>query len=600
MTRLSNIISGTLAVLAMLPVCLCFDAQAQQASSTTQEIVTVTTADGLHLPSVFTAPAGGAYSGGPAILHLPDGPGTSSLRADDAARFAAEGLAQQGYVNLSLETRYVQSYAFSEFDDAIADVRAAIDMLVLRGFTDVVLSGHGLGTLLAARYLVETGDDRIRAVIFYSPSPNLAEAWRDEAGEDKYWDTVDMASQALKDGGRGVFINLGGGLIFTPTAFLDWYGPTAKTSLTANLAGIDAPLFIAAGAQDPSVAKGRLDQLKSLAFLSPQADTKTYARTGHDFKGARDTLAADTANWLSGLGITPVARINTKVVSVTARDGSPLSGILYEPVSPSGGQNKPAVLIAHGWTGDVMRSVSHWLGRSLAQQGYTALAFQTRSSGFRGIVAGTLESVPDDIAAWVDFMSRGNYGPLIAAGHSTGSLWFSYYLNETGDDRIKGAVYLAPMRDMPRHARLAMGEDRYVRTVLEAQEAVRDNKGDSHLITAPFPQAAYDEDPRQPMYLAIPGAGFTYYHADSFLSYWGPASKAVHKRLVADLDIPVLALGGSRDPFMQGAYLIEFSEAAGEKAEYIFYGGPDGATNAFDDFETRTTEDIAAWLNKNF
>ncbi|MEQ9448208.1 MAG: hypothetical protein RLN70_04770, partial [Rhodospirillaceae bacterium] len=171
---------------------------------------------------------------------------------------------------------------------------------------------------------------------------------------------------------------------------------------------------------------------------------------------------------------------------------------------------------------------------------------------------------------------------------------------ERDDERVRAAVYLAPMRDMPRHARLAMGEDRYARMVLEAQEAVRDGRGGAHIISAPFPQAAYDEDPRQPMYLSLPGAGFTYYYADSFLSYWGPQSSAVHKQLVADLDIPILALGGSRDPFMQGAYLIEFTEAAGENAQYIFYGGPDGATNAFDGYEERVADDVAAWLAERF
>ena len=232
MTRVLKFLLTVTAALAFIPVG--FSAGAQQLSSVTQEIVTVTTSDGLQLPAVFTSPAGGAYSGGPAILHLPDGPGISPVRAADAARFAAEGLAERGFVNLSLEPRYVQSYAFSRFDDAVADVRAAVDMLSTRGFSGVVLSGHGLGSLLAARYVVETGDNRVQAVVFYSPSRNLTEAWRDEVGEDMYWDTVDAASKAINEGGRSAFVDLGDGLIFTPTSFLDWYGPTAKTSLTAN------------------------------------------------------------------------------------------------------------------------------------------------------------------------------------------------------------------------------------------------------------------------------------------------------------------------------------------------------------------------------
>ena len=75
---------------------------------------------------------------------------------------------------------------------------------------------------------------------------------------------------------------------------------------------------------------------------------------------------------------------------------------------------------------------------------------------------------------------------------------------------------------------------------------MRDGKGATRLINTPFPQATYEDDPRQPMFLSVPGSGFTYYYADSFLSYWGPNSKAVHSRLVANTPIPMLALGGSR------------------------------------------------------
>src|SRR5690606_20885247 len=103
----------------------------------------------------------------------------------------------------------------------------------------------------------------------------------------------------------------------------------------------------------------------------------------------------------------------------------------------------------------------------------------------------------------------------------------------------------------------------YARVVLEAQEAVRDGEAGTHLIDAQFPQAIYEEDPRQIMFLSAPSSGFTYYYADAFLSYWGPNSAAMHTRRIAEVKVPILALGGSRDPLLQGAYLIQFTEAAG-------------------------------------
>jgi alpha-beta hydrolase superfamily lysophospholipase len=221
---------------------------------------------------------------------------------------------------------------------------------------------------------------------------------------------------------------------------------------------------------------------------------------------------------------------------------------------------------------------------------------QAREESQRRAVSGKMEDVPQDIAAWSAFMNARGHRSLIGLGHSVGGLWLSDYVTQTKDPKFKAMIYLAPTRDLPKHARLAMGEDRYARAVLEAQDAVRDGKGATHLIDAPFPQTVYDEDPRQPMFLSAPGSGFTYYYADAFLSYWGPASKAIHTRIVPNIKVPILSLGGSRDPMMQGGFLTEFTKAAGPNAKYIFYGGPGGAPHSFEGFETRVTDDILAWL----
>ncbi len=561
-----------------------------------QEVITVTTPDGLQLPAVLTTPATGFNALSPAVVFLPDGPGLSPIRSSDASRFLAEALAGQGYVSLSLETRLTARYAFSRFDESVTDVKAALDALASRGTTSVVLAGTGLGSLQAARYMLETTDARVKAIIMASPSEDLADAWRKQAGEERYWKTVDQASKAVNDGERKL-IDLGGGMIFTPSVFLDWYGPTAKTSLTANMASLDKPVLLLAGGNDPRVPKGRLEALKAIAFLSKNVDALMYPGVGRDLSVQHDGIASDVLKWLAGNNLNVPARVQTQIVSATAADGTKLDGVYYRPstyVDPG----KPAFILAHGWASDVMRSTSHWLAQRLAQHGYVVLSMQHRGSGFKGTVSGKMEDVPQDIAAWSAFMGSRGHRNLVGLGHAVGSLWLSDYVGKTKDPRIKAVVYLAPMRDLPKHARLAMGEDRYARTVLEADEAVRDGKGATHLIDAPFPQTVYEEDPRQPMFLSAPGSGFTYYYADAFLSYWGPKSKAMHTQLIKQVGVPILALGGSRDPMMQGAFLIEFAEAAGPKAKYIFYGGPGGAPSSFEGYEARVTDDILAWVTQ--
>ena len=67
-----------------------------------QEILTITTPDGLQLPAVLSAPAAGYSAANPAIIFLPDGPGLSPLKSSDASRYLAEAMAARGYVALSL------------------------------------------------------------------------------------------------------------------------------------------------------------------------------------------------------------------------------------------------------------------------------------------------------------------------------------------------------------------------------------------------------------------------------------------------------------------------------------------------------------------
>jgi len=586
---------AALALLAWAGAAVAQTAAPRTAGAVAQDILSITTPDGLQLPAVLHAPAAGFNPQSPVLVFLPDGPGVSPLKSSDPARFLAEGMAARGYAGLSLETRLTSRYAFSRFDESVTDVKAALDALAARGATTIVLVGHGLGSLAAARYVIEAADARVKALVMISPSEDLAEAWRKQAGEDRYWKTVDRASKAVNEGGRGPLIDLGAGKIFTPHVFLDWYGPTAKTSLTANMASVDKPILMLAGENDPRVPKGRLDALKAIAFLSKQVVAATYPGLGADLTPRKEALAIDIGTWLDANGLNVVPRVQTQLVSATAADGTRLDGVLYRPATGGDGL-KPAFVLAHGWAADVMRSTSHWLAQRLAQNGHAVLSLQHRGSGFRGTVSGKLEDVSQDIAAWAAFMAGRGYRNLVGVGHSVGGLWLSQYLADTKDARFKAMIYLAPTRDLPMHARLAMGEDRYARTVLEAQDAVREGKGATHLIDAPFPQTVYDEDPRQPMFLSAPGSGFTYYYADAFLSYWGPNSKAIHTRIVPNVKMPILSLGGSRDPMMQGAFLIEFTKAAGPNARYIFYGGPGGAPHSFEGFEARVTDDILAWL----
>ena len=568
-------------------------------TSARQEVLSLTAEDGAQLAAVLTIPDRGYNPSAPVFVHVHGGIGGSAVIGGRPPRELAAGLAELGYASLAAETRHTASYPFTPFDAVIPDVRAAIDAVAARGAETIILTGYDLGALRAVRYLVETADPRVAALGLYSPNLDLPTWRRENVGELRYWELVETAAEAINNADRTTLIDLGEGLVWTPATFLDWWGPTAQTSLSVNITGVDVPIFMAASTEDSFVPEGRLEALASSAVISPRVEFRYYEGAGRTLSGATADIVTDTADFAARLGLNPRTAITTRTLDVTATTGQVLSGVLYEPeggVAPG----SPVFMIMHGLNGDILRSSAHWLAVDLAERGYSALAFQHRQSGLRPMIGGVLSDLPDDFETWVDAVEAEGYGKIIGVGHSAGNLWWSYYMEKSQDDRIDGLVYLSPMRDMPAHARAGMGEDAYARVVLEAQDAVRAGNGATQLIGTTFPQPRYEDDPRMPMFLPLPGAGFTFSYAQAFLSYWGPASEAVHSELIAQVDKPILALGGSRDPFMQAAWLIDFTEAAGGPATYRFYDGPSGANLAFSGYEDRVADDIVSWMSAAF
>ncbi len=563
-----------------------------------QEILTLSAADGLQIPAILTSPAAGVSSGGPIVIHIPDGPGGSPARRTEAARYLAVALAKLGYPNLSLETRHVMQFPFTRFEEAFADVKAAVDLATSRGFPSVILEGSGFGSLLAVRYASETGDARVKAVIALAPSSDLGATWRAKVGEDAYARTVEQATRAGNDTGAANMIDLGDGLVFTPAVFLDWYGPTAKTSMAGAVGNYDKPLFLGAGGDDPAASTARLQRLLQNAS-SKKSVSKMYPGVGHDLSRVADIVAVDCAKWLVDLGLGPLPKVTTTLVDVTTSDGIGLTGVLYAPaIALPSSSRRPAFLLVHGFGGDIMRSTTHALGQRLAQHGFTALAIRTRGSGLRNTISARLDEFPKDFAAWSAFLGTRGASRVIGVGQGIGGLWLSVYLSESQDPRFRGAVYLGPTRDLPAHAKRGMGEDAYTKAIREAEVAVKAGKGASTLINVALPTTVYDEDPRQPMFLGQPGTGYIYSYADAFLSYWGPNSLGVHRERVAEMKIPILAIGGSRDPMMAGGWLVQFIKAAGGPSASIFYGGPIGAPASFDGFDSRVAEDVIGWAER--
>lgn len=60
--------------------------------------------------------------------------------------------------------------AYEIFEDCLVDIKAVINFISRKGFSEIHLSGHSLGSPKVAYYASEEKDERLKSVIFLSPS----------------------------------------------------------------------------------------------------------------------------------------------------------------------------------------------------------------------------------------------------------------------------------------------------------------------------------------------------------------------------------------------------------------------------------------------
>ena len=575
-----------------------------------QELVHVRADDGFVVPAVLAFPAEGMNFHSPAIIHHHGGPGGGPLGG--APRWAGEGLAARGYTCLSLKSRHSSDHPWRTFEEATLDIKALVDFLSNLGFKDIILTGHSLGSIRVARYLVDTQDPRIKALVHYAPTRNLSDWMRRGMSEELYWSTVDEASRAVAEG-RGehllhIRFNLpppsspGQPFLLEQTAkvWLNWWGPAAQSLNTSAFPLLRVPMLLLSGDDDIFVTQEYMSGLKRSAKASPRVDILWYTGgVDHGFNPIQDKVVEDTAKWLADIGLEPRPRISLQLVDTRASDKRRLSGILY---SPAAGMNKqgPAFVLLHGFTSDVLGSSSRaalavpsstpWVGVGLAQEGYTALAIHTRVSGLRNQMTNIFEEIALDIKAWIDYLEELGFSEVILEGHSFGGIRSSYYMSTTHDPRVKGIAYLAPTRDAPDWLARSAGKEKYDQMVAEARAAVERGEGSTHLIRAEFfmpPPAPPDKVPFE-----------IFQYADSFLSTWKPGSNTVHTEKIPEVGVPILLLAGSKDVFVTEEYMQHLSKIAQDGADYVWYGGPNGANHGFNGYEARVCKDIVDWVRK--
>jgi pimeloyl-ACP methyl ester carboxylesterase len=565
-----------------------------------QRLVRLTTKDGVEIAAILMTPASGLNPMSPGIVFHHGGLGGHPARLIGAPRFAAERLAAKGYTTLSILSRTSNSWYNPRIEETALDIEAAIDFLAANNIDQIVLAAHSFGSIKISHYQATRQDRRVKALLHWAPTADTAEFQRARIGDAAYFARLEKASRAVGRGegeidltpdparAKGVamepFIDMEQQFM-SARAWLEWWGPATKLRNSDRMGEIAEPMLLLSGDKDPFVPPGRLEALQQAAANSPATKYIWYKGGDHTFTGYENQSSDDAATFLAENGLAPRGAIVERLVDAKLPNERYYPAVLTTPAGVVD-KNRPLFVIVHGWGGTILQSSNRWLAERLAAQGFAALAPMLRSSGLDGTTDTSLDEVAGDLGAWLNFAQAQGFTETVLIGHSMGGIWITNYLATSQDARVKGAIYLAPTRDMAERARVFAGTERYEAIVAAAQTAVAEGRGKSAWV-----MEKYYLPPPSPPELGI--RTFWHQKAQSWLETWGPEAKTVHSERIREVRVPILAMAGSGESLVDRDFLSRFTRAARTPAQMIWYD--DGTPHSFKGAEDKVTADILAW-----
>jgi len=215
----------------------------------------------------------------------------------------------------------------------------------------------------------------------------------------------------------------------------------------------------------------------------------------------------------------------TEFVQVRTDDGLVLSGAVWTPRAAP----RPTAIVTT-WTNEFY-DYAEW-GRRFADEGFVAIALNRRDSGAQHGYH-LFEPSTRDLKYAVDLAFQRGAKQVVLLGLSYGSVVTSYYVTAAADARVRGAVLLSPLADLPSASLKAAGEKAYNDALQTARSMVASGKG----------QDVFTE-PGSATRTGRPA--FTTYQV--FLDKRGPDSKAVPAELLKTAKVPILAVRDPDDP----------------------------------------------------
>ena len=268
--------------------------------------------------ALFTPP-GKRPSVGVVLVH-----GVESYWYQGPPMFLGGLLAERGYAALAYNGAHSgESFRTSDFETAVHEVGAAIAYMKSRGYRDIFLVGHSLGTPIVEHYQGAAPDPAVKALALYGPHINIPKITRDSLlGPDLYQRFL-AECRELVASGKGNEIKLlpyreGRFIITSAKTFVSYRDiDSSKAAVEKMIQRIKVPLLIVYDPADNIQGKGGLTKRESLAAeiranatASPKVDTlvipsvaETSPLKAHNFVGNERLVAEKTLQWLQSVGL---------------------------------------------------------------------------------------------------------------------------------------------------------------------------------------------------------------------------------------------------------------------------------------------------------
>lgn len=216
--------------------------------------------------------------------------------------------------------------------------------------------------------------------------------------------------------------------------------------------------------------------------------------------------------------------VKSEFVQMRADDGIVLSGGVWTPRAA-----QPTAIVMT-WPGEFY-DCAEW-GRRFAAEGFFTISLNRRDSGAQSGYQ-LFEPSAGDLKYAVDLAFQREAKQVVIVGQSYGTVVTSYYVTAAADARVRAAVLLSPLADLPSATLKSAGESAYNDALKTARTMVAAGKG-----REVFTEPGTAERTGRP-------ALTTY---EVFLDKRGPSSKAVPAELLKTAKIPILAVRDPDDP----------------------------------------------------